>query len=356
MNSKNLLTSKLFDETYHHTFNYISDYLAEVILKVLKDQSIVFDTGITMNEIFTKLTCTEEYKENVRWVIHYLIQQKKINEIDGVFFKENFTYKLYDESQLTTENIQPSMDVIRKIGENWPSIISGEKNPLKLLFGANETILWEKYFSNQHYLYSIHNYWAANKLAGLVSGKNKKILELGAGYGSGSEALLDALTSQHKEIESYTLSDISPLLVRKLKKNLELKYDTTRFEAIGLNIDQIKQNEEVKFDYIYAVNVIHCAKDPVQTISNLIQKMNKGGTMVISECTRGHYQELLHQEFIFSLLPGFEKINNERDYPNFGFLTPRAWIDILHETGVNDWCLEINPGPKCLGALMTIRI
>nr|WP_239565278.1 class I SAM-dependent methyltransferase [Brevibacillus fulvus] len=217
------------------------------------------------------------------------------------------------------------------------------------MFGASGEELWERYFNNSHDLYAVHNQWAAETLADLIQKGRSKILELGVGYGSATQALLAECALRELQIE-YTLSDKSLFLLRKARNALKQREEAV-ITSVAIDINRLEQHAEKQFDLIYAVNVLHCASDIEKTLRDLRGMLSTGGTIVISECVRSGYGHKLHQEFMFSLMPGFEMINHSPDDPAFGFLTPADWQGLLQRAGYRHVEISVNAGGNIRGAI-----
>ena len=145
-----------------------------------------------------------------------------------------------------------------KVGQNLTKILSGEVDPLNLLF-TDDLVkdFYEEVNLNAHCFDTFGSY-----LDALVHKNPKmKVLEVGAGTGATSSLILDILMS-HKKRDSgaprYTQYDFTDISISFFEKAQEAfgKYPRMRFLTLDVEIDPTKQDFEAdSYDLIIAANV-----------------------------------------------------------------------------------------------------
>lgn len=158
------------------------------------------------------------------------------------------------------ENSGPEGKILIKIAKNLVPILRGEADPLELLFEDN---LLEDYYRDAHNAaYMFHK---TKKYMEVIAHKNPalKILEIGAGTGSATRHIVDALTHQAEprdgncgtpRFTEYMYTDISPSFFERAKErfpNHRMKFSTLNIEK-----DPLQQGfETAAYDVVLAANV-----------------------------------------------------------------------------------------------------
>ncbi len=351
------VSSGLFDRVYHAVYDDVSAYTAEAIATCLLNGGLDFQQGFTLEDAWSQLHCAPERQLQVAWALAYLEQQGYLQHVAGEWV--GVERKHYAFGVGWNVQIQPSLDLIDFVASHWLDIIQGKVNSVHVLFGVEGAPLWERYFSNSHDLYAVHNQWAAERLADLMKAgqtRTPAVLELGTGYGSATLALLAECALRSQLLERSVLTDISAALANRARKRLAPSYPAVRLESGKLDIDAHHLERERSFDYIFAVNVLHCARDIVETLKRLRTYLKPGGTLLLSECMRKDYACLLHQEFIFSLLPNFGLIQRGASgAPCFGFWSCGDWQAFMEAAGYQSIQVVENEGQQILGGLIIGR-
>lgn len=351
------VSSGLFDRVYHAVYDDVTNYTAEAIATCLLHGGLDFQQGFTLEEAWSQLHCVREFRLQVEWALVFLEQQGYLVKQGGSWVGVH--RKHYAFGVGWNVDIQPALDLVDYVAAHWLDIIQGRVNSLHVLFGEKGAPLWEQYFSNSHDLYAVHNQWAAECLADRMKADHAQapeILELGTGYGSATMALLAECALRTQPVGRCVLTDISSALANRARKRLAPVYPAVQLEAGKLDIDAVHPEWDRAFDYIFAVNVVHCSKDAVHALKRLRSYLKQGGTVLLSECMREHNARLLHQEFIFSLLPNFGPIRRTaRDAPCFGFWSRTDWQAFMEAAGYESVQVVENEGQQILGGLVIGR-
>jgi SAM-dependent methyltransferase len=235
----------------------------------------------------------------------------------------------------------------------YPDVATGNRRGEDALFGMGQLELWQAYFSNSHRLYAVNNRVSATaaalRLARLSASRPLRLLEIGAGTGSGSEALLDALAQRGliNRIERYVVSEPNAFFRRRAERALRARYPELPLTFLALDIDKAWNDalaDNVSFDLVFAVNVMHVAKDIRFSLSQARDSLAEGGWLVAGECLRPFPGQPIYPELIFQVLESYTNVQTDPAIrPNPGFLTPEQWSAALTETGLAEH--EIVPDP-----------
>ncbi len=220
----------------------------------------------------------------------------------------------------------PTFDLIQLAYQHYPAWLRGQVEAREVLFSRSALALWEAYFDNANPSYAPVNRLGAAAVAGLAADP-KRILEVGAGCGSGTEALLDELAGQ---INSYCATDVSPVFLSRARQRLGQRYPVPiQFQRLDLNLPSAAQSlehPEQGYDLIYAVNTLHTVRDLLFSLRELGGLLSSDGTLALVEGVRPQPQKAVAIEFLFQLTPEFHSIRTDPQFrPSGGFLYHGAW-------------------------------
>jgi acyl transferase domain-containing protein/SAM-dependent methyltransferase/aryl carrier-like protein len=173
------------------------------------------------------------------------------------------------------------------------------------------------------------------------AGRTLRVIELGAGTGSTTVAVLDALGPAAARME-YVSTDVSQRFLAHGAQRFAGRagmsfalYDAERdVEANGM--------EAGSFDIVLAANVLHATADLAATMSRVRRLLRPGGKLLLSEATRA-------QDFgtmVFGLTPGWWLTQDRRRRIPFSpLVSVEGWRSLLAEVGFHD-VQAITAGPS----------
>jgi len=257
------------------------------------------------------------------------------------------------ETILTVEpTLSPVVELVDLAAQGYPEFLRGEQSGHTLLFGSDSVSLWERYFDRGNPLYQPTNAVAAYaasvalERSGVGEG-GPRVLEVGAGCGSGSQTLLDELFDTGGGVGSLTLTDISPNFLRKARERVEASHGDRGVEfayrMLDLNADAERWKlDAASCDLVFGVNVLHTVRDLVGTLRGLRESLAEGGHVVIGECVRPSSGRPVHPEFVFQMLDEFHDVQLEEGFrEQGGFLDVAGWRKAFEVTGYSE--VEIIP-------------
>jgi SAM-dependent methyltransferase len=200
------------------------------------------------------------------------------------------------------ESSGPVGQFLCRIGENLPSIIREEVEPLSLMLVDN---LLERYYEELLPLKS-RLYPAAASFATYLSHQlpNLRILEIGAGTGGATLPILEALSRSTNSLPPfgcYDFTDISAGFFEKAKKKLATWQDDINFRKLDIETKPSSQGFiEESYDLIIAANVLHATVNMEKTMKNVRTLLKPGGKLLLLEITSPTVTV-----FPFATLPGW---------------------------------------------------
>ncbi|MGL5859758.1 MAG: methyltransferase, partial [Phycicoccus sp.] len=182
-------------------------------------------------------------------------------------------------------------------------------------------------------------------------GRGVRILEVGAGTGATSSAVLAALEPISDRIEDYRFTDLSRAFLFQADATLRPGHPFLTTGLFDLERPGEEQGIEIgHFDLVIATNVLHATADIAATLANVKAAMADGGLLVLNEMSRNTV--LAH--VTFGLLDGWWRYRDAGlRIPGSPVLRPDRWLDALDDAGFRA-SVQPDPGSHDLGQQLTV--
>jgi len=234
----------------------------------------------------------------------------------------------------------PAFALLDEAAALYPRVARGETDGESALF--RRLPLWFAYFSNQNGYYALNNRVTARAAAARLAGG--AVLEVGAGLGSATEALLDAL-GERVALASYLATEPVPLFRRRAERTLRAAHPRAplAFAALDMNRPWAAQGAAPgSAQLVWGVNVFHLARDLDAVLAQARATLAPGGWLVIGEGLRPRRGEPVDAELPFRLLASFtDVVLDPATRATPGFLTAEEWLAALARAGFTG--LEVVP-------------
>jgi SAM-dependent methyltransferase len=258
--------------------------------------------------------------------------------------------RLGGEPELSlAEALGSSREMFDYVAGHYPEYLRGDRSGPSILLKGAALRLWEEYFGPANPLYDIHNQlgWSGLREAARRLGRPARVLELGAGTGGGTEAILHGLKREGETLASLTVSDISPTFLINTLERLARSLDPFPVPVQRRKLDFTRSITEQgiapgSVDILLGVNALHNGSDLAASVSALRPALADDGYLVVSEslCSPGGH---VHQDFVFNLLP-LERRTHSAAASRF--LHARAWKEILRGGGFTAEVYSNSRGPE----------
>ncbi|KAL4902087.1 hypothetical protein BDW74DRAFT_187059 [Aspergillus multicolor] len=178
--------------------------------------------------------------------------------------RQDVVAQIKDEHGLISGNGASIADLMQHVSGTCAALVGGISTPTTT-FGAG--------LDAYHDFYSTHtSYEDWRRLLELLGHSNPRlrILEVGAGTGSATAAVLDYLTSARGErkYEQYTFTDISGSLVAGAKNRFGL--ECIEYKVLDITLNPLEQGFGAHaFDLIIAANVLHNTANVQSALRNI---------------------------------------------------------------------------------------
>ncbi len=233
-----------------------------------------------------------------------------------------------------------TLDLLDHAASLYPAVARGEQSGDLSLFGPQGISLWLNYFDNKNPTYAINNRVSAVLAVDRLPDKpGLRILEIGAGAGSASEALLRWLDERGllPRLERYLITEPNAFFRRRGQRGLSGLYPNLPLEWGGLDLNVPWQSQGIgpgEFDLVYGVNVLHVSKNLLFSLNEARSVLKEDGWLVMGECLRPRTDQPIYPELMFQILDGFTQVETDSEIrPNPGFLTAEHWRRALKRAG-----------------------
>lgn len=205
-----------------------------------------------------------------------------------------------DEEIIQHQSIEAGImgKLLSRIGMRLPEILRGEADPLAIMIQDN---LLHKFYAES---VAVSSSLQLAKYVELLAFKKPRmnILEIGAGTGSATLPLLQALTSPEDVLlHRYHYTDISSGFFEQARTKFAEWKDKINFQPLDISSDPLAQGySESTYDLIVASNVIHATPALDTTMTNIKKLLKPGGRVAFIEVNSG----FAAVNMIFGSLPG----------------------------------------------------
>lgn len=345
----------LFDDTFVRSCQLIEEYVARLVLKTVRAAGLerACAGGATVDEAIARAGLDPTVaRAPVTWLLRTLAARgwadcASTGE-DVARYRIDRALPTLDPDELVAaqaandERCLPSYRIVALAADAYPAVLRGEITGEQALFGPEGVVAWSKYFSNANRLYGVTNAIGAVAAARALPRQGGAVLELGAGCGSGAEALLERIeaTGRAGDVPRYRVTDQSAMFLRRAERALRARFRAAPLEFHALDIDRPFAEAAVhpaSCALVYGVNVLHVARDLAATLAEVRAALVDRGVLTIAECVRPFPGRPVYVEFVFNLLGTFrDPVLAPPWRPNGGFLTPEQWRAALEANGFAD--------------------
>jgi acyl transferase domain-containing protein/SAM-dependent methyltransferase len=235
---------------------------------------------------------------------------------------------LLEQADRILADSAPLLDYIKRCAEKITPVLTGKENPLETLFpeGAYTTV---DYLYHDWPLIQYFN-GIMREVVGAIfntmpAGKKLRILEIGAGTGGSTAALVPHLPVGKVE---YQFTDLSDFFLTRAEERFRA-YPFMQYGTLDIEKDPETQGYAPQSaDVIIAANALHATRDLNITLANVKKLLAPGGFLILLEGTR--YLSWL--DATTSFIEGWGRFEDEyrTETP---LLSADKWRDIILKNG-----------------------
>ena len=221
--------------------------------------------------------------------------------------------------------------LFRRSADALPDVLRGEADALTLLFSSGEPTAADLYMkapvaraANRLLADAV-----AALLAGMPEGRRLRVIEVGAGTGSATAALLPELPDGGYD---YVYTDISAGFFSEAESRFGGAEASIDYRVLDVEKDPVEQGFDLHgYDLVIASNVLHATRYLNETLAHCLALLAPSGQVVALENLRG--QGWL--DLTFGQLDGWWRFAD--DYrPHHALATPAVWRQALGDAGFED--------------------
>lgn len=224
---------------------------------------------------------------------------------------------------------RPELDLLSRCGDEMAPMLRGQTDPLEVLFPGGSTAETEAVYADSP-MARTFNRSVALAVAGSAStvpgSRRLRILEVGAGSGGTTRAILDALGNRPVD---YVFTDISPVFVSAARERLA---DVAGLTFAPFDASSSPESQGFlcgSFDIVVAANVIHATPDLKETLGHVGALLSPRGQLVMLEATtRERFADLT-----VGFTSGWWSFSDTDLRPDYALLTRTQWTAVLAESG-----------------------
>jgi len=235
-----------------------------------------------------------------------------------------------EAERLFTDN-QPLLAYVRHCGALVAPVLLGRESPLETLFPGGSFELAENLYERSATMRYINGLAAAafETLAATVpAGRALRVLEVGAGTGGTSSAVLAAVPAERAQ---YQFTDVSDVFLDRARERFAA-YPFVRFGRFDMDADpQAQGHAPGSVDAIVSANAVHASKDLRAVLKRLRDLLAPGGMLVLVESTT----HLPWFDMTTGLIEGWQHFADDLRGDN-PLLPPARWIEALREAGFDE--------------------
>ncbi|WP_268742374.1 non-ribosomal peptide synthetase [Nocardiopsis dassonvillei] len=312
------------------------------ITRTLTGAGLFSDTGHTTEEVIERLGTDRRHHRLVRRWLRALADAGRLTR-DGDRWSglrhvdeegQRAAWERLADLERRVDYGTEVLEYMRACSGRLPELLRGDLDVRTLLFpGAALDTAGAAYRDNLAVRHL--NAAAAAALADAAASRTAdgplRVLEIGAGVGGTTEAVVTALAGHPAE---YRFTDVSPFFVNEARERFA-DFPWVSFGLFDLNREAGAQGYAPNsFDAVVAANVLHNAVDADAALARVTELLAPGGHLVFLETTAEHDPALLvSMEFLDGLDGGHRDARAEHDQT---FLTRDQWESALERAGATE--------------------
>jgi acyl transferase domain-containing protein/SAM-dependent methyltransferase len=258
----------------------------------------------------------------------------------GVLHADGFVFRA--DAPLLAPALEPLLRDAAEEGKNYPeffqyvqncgpalaSILTGKQSALDPLFPQGSFDLADGLYHHSalsRYLNGMVRAALESALQSLPPGRPLRILEIGAGTGGTTAAVLPWLDSARTQ---YVFTDVSDLFLNRARERFA-QFPFVRYSLFDIDCDPAEQGFPAgSFDVVIAANVLHATRDLTATIGRVTGLLGDAGLLLLSETT-AHPRVF---DITTGLIEGWQVFEDTLRTDN-PLISAHAWVDLLKTGG-----------------------
>ncbi len=221
--------------------------------------------------------------------------------------------------------------LFRRCGAALADVLTGQADALTLLFSSGEPTAGDLYLKAP--VARAANRMLGDTIAALLTdlpeGRRLRILEIGAGTGAATAAVLPELPADRY---NYTYTDISAGFFSEAEARFGGNEASIDYRVLDIEKDVIAQGFDIHgYDLVIASNVLHATRFLNETLDHCLKLLAPSGQLIALENLRGQGW----QDLTFGQLDGWWRFADEYRTQH-ALASPEIWRTALDDAGFED--------------------
>ena len=280
-------------------------------------------------------------KHMMTWVVEHLLPRIEAGENPDVRPEwKNDTLQMVQRWRANFPADNNDMNILHAMGKNLVGIVRGITPPLRVL--TQDGMLDRLYVEG---LGAKDGNVDLGALVKQLSHQHPRmtIVEIGAGTGGTTRAVLDSIGNQYA---SYTYTDISTGFFENARIIFSQHTGKLSFKTLNIENDPAEQGfAKGSFDMVLSSNCLHATRSLDETLRHCRQLLRPGGRLMLLEITR----DFLPTQLVMSTLPGwFLGIEDGRVWAPT--VSVERWDELLKANGFSG--VDVSSTPSFCSVIM----
>jgi SAM-dependent methyltransferase len=350
--------SEVFNPAQHESCELVEVYVLTLAVEVAVQLELprLLAEARTLDALLAGGDFVPAFRVPLRWVVRRLAHA-------GFLERAGETYRLAaplpapPRAEVRAEGLArdpsfaPVYALLDEAAAIYPGVARGEVSAEAVLL--RRAALWFNYFTNTNGYYALNNRVGAGAAVRRLPDAGGTVLEVGAGLGSATEALFEALGPRLGTLARYRATEPVHLFRRRAERTLAARWTGVPLVSADMDINVPWAAQEVApgaYDLVWGVNVFHLARDLAAVLGEARAALAPGGWLVAGEGMRPRAGEPVGAEFPFQILDSFVAVDTDDTLrPEPGFLTAEQWLAAFAAAGFR--AVEIVPDVVRLRAI-----
>ncbi|MDZ8189312.1 MAG: beta-ketoacyl synthase N-terminal-like domain-containing protein [Nostoc sp. ChiSLP02] len=330
-NQANIRDTELSELTYQQNRQWLDCLCIAYINTALRQLGafINAEEKFSLENLLAQCRIIPRYQQLLSRWLQILVEQGQLQQQEGLFTglvpcsQDYINEHLYKVRAKFASTSLVDLDLVQSCGENLAAIVVGEQEPLEVF---NE-LVYQKERNGSHQASSLTTYYNSilrsslqQVVKSLPSSVHLRILEIGAGTGTSTQALLPVLRPQQTH---YTFTDIGSGFLTQAQQNFN-NYPFVEYRLLDIDKSPTDQGfERHSFDIVIATNVLHATRNIDRTLHHVRSLLAPGGFLLAWEIT----QPKIDFDISWGLL--LKPLDDKRRSPGQPFIMLDQWFEVL---------------------------
>ncbi|WP_448265467.1 beta-ketoacyl synthase N-terminal-like domain-containing protein [Nostoc sp. DSM 114159] len=330
-NQANTRNAELNELTYQENRQWL-DRLCTAYINSAFQQLGAFsnpEEKYSLDNLLAQYHISPRYQQLLSRWLQILVEQGQLQQQEKLFTKLLPCSQDYINEHLEAVRARfaasslVDLDLVQRCGENLAAVVISEQEPLEIF---NELVYQKE--NNGSYsetpLISYYNSILRSSLEQVVkslpSSVHLRVLEIGAGTGVSTQALLSVLPPERT---NYTFTDIGNGFLTQAQQKFK-DYPFVEYRLLDIDKSPTEQGfDKYSFDVIIASNVLHATRNIDQTLHHVRSLLAPGGFLLVWEIT----QPKIDFDITWGLL--LKPLDDKRRNPGQPFIIKQQWFEAL---------------------------